>query len=780
MCNENPNLRSTHWVPWLATVLMVVSLLLTGCFDGTTGDRGPAGVEGPPGQDGRDLTAPLSELSITFEGVEVSSPPVATFTVTDQDGMPYTDLAANQLGWTIVKLVPDGPTHTWRSYINRVRDARPAAVKAYLGDEAEPAMDSAIQATSESGGTLEHLGGGKYQYTFATDITNVTTPVEVAYEPTRTHRVGVQVSDYNNLPLVNAWIDFIPASPGAVPTVTRDIVATETCNSCHDNLGKHGGSARTEVGFCVTCHNPGTTEPNSGESLDLAVLIHKLHRGTQLPRVAAGHEYLVWGFSSNPQVFSNVVYPFEARTQHAGPANRTMACQKCHTTDEDWAGRFHVSTTPDGDAWKERANMRACASCHEDVPGLGLAGAPWIDETKTNHSFVTQDTNCLGCHSHSAKVEGQSTPLTPIAAHRLDLFERAQQFIAMVNGNPVFDAEAGTLTTKLRLEDADGEDRTKDATFRFFIAAGSKEYRNYDTNVSAANIGGISVPPLAVADANGFYEVVTNLAPEADAFVAVGGSGMLSVAGSVSDNDDILWFPNQTAAFAITDPVPVHRRTVASMDGCRNCHMGVHGHGGTSGRDENLQTCAVCHNSNFFKDNDGMQNTGMNWRNYGAGHKRNSGLMTMVHAIHNNSAHRAGIEGKEVKYPAMAPGAAGIRDARTCTKCHTDTGYQLPIAEGVTGPTFALLGDYTEVGDVTTHRKFTPTVGACASCHVDYSKVDFETGFSNDAAWNHMKAMGGGESVNWSYDFPDTQGESCVMCHGPGKELDVKLVHGIN
>jgi OmcA/MtrC family decaheme c-type cytochrome len=770
--------RRYYLARWLAAGLVATALAMGGCSDGSDGTSGSPGLDGTDGTDGldgtdgadgRDLTGAPASLTIAITDAEVSSPPVITFTVTNQAGQPYTSLSGNQLAWSFVKLVEDGPTHTWRSYINRTRDARPAAVKAYLGEEAEPAMASAIQATTESGGsgTLVHRGAGTYEYTFATDVTNVTEPTAVAYEPTLTHRVAVQVSDYNNLPLVNAWYDFIPASPGVAPTNTRNIATSATCNSCHDNLGKHGGSARIDVEFCVTCHNPGTIEPNSGESLDLAVLVHKLHRGTQLPRVAAGEEYLIWGHSNSPKVFSNVVYPFEARTQHANASHRTMACQKCHTTDEDWAARFNVATTPDGDAWKQRANKRACASCHEDVPGLGPDGAPWINTEKTNHSFVSQTTDCLSCHN------GGMAP-APDAAHRLDLFERAQQFIAKVDGHPVLDTEANTLNVQLKLEGPDGADRTKDATFRFFIAAGSTEYPNYDTNGSAINIGSIIVPAEAVAEASGFYAVAVDLPAErVDAMVAVGGSGMVAVAGSVNDGDT-LWFPNQTAAFAITDDVPVHRRTVATMDGCRNCHMGLHGHGGTSGRDENLQTCAVCHNSNFFKDDAA--------RNYVGGQARNSGLMTMVHAIHNNSAHRAGRDEKKVNYPAMVRGSASTNDARTCTKCHTDTGYQLPIAQGVTGPTFAVtgFGDGNPERDMNNHRKLTPTVGACASCHVDFSKVDFASGLGSDPAWNHMKAMGGGESVAWTYEIPDTQGESCVLCHGPGRDKDVRVVHGLN
>ena len=49
-------------------------------------------------------------------------------------------------------------------------------------------------------------------------------------------------------------------------------------------LSAHGG-ARVEVQYCVMCHNPGTTDPYSGNTLDLKVMIHKIHTGNTLPSI---------------------------------------------------------------------------------------------------------------------------------------------------------------------------------------------------------------------------------------------------------------------------------------------------------------------------------------------------------------------------------------------------------------------------------------------------------------------------------------------------------------
>lgn len=768
----------THW---FAAGLIALSLAVAGCSgsdgkDGAPGPAGPQGPEGPaadPGPAGPPGTAaPVgmpTDLSLAITDVEVASPPVVTFTVRNEDGHGYPELGASQIAWTIAKLVPDGNTHTWRSYIRRVRAARPAAVEGWRD---APAMESAIQSDSEPGtrGTLEYLGNGEYRYTFDTDITNVTEPVAVEYEPTLTHRIALQVNA--PLPRSNAWLDFVPASPGVAPTITRDIATTDSCNSCHVNLGKHGGSARTEVEYCVTCHNPEHIEPNSGESLDMAVIIHKLHRGVSLPRLQDGHRYLVWGFSATPHQFDQVVYPFETRARHANIANAGMACQKCHTDDADWAAEFKSTPTPDGGNWKNVFSRAACGSCHEDVPGLGPADAPWIDPTKTNHTAYSE-AECSFCHQ-----DGGLAPVTA-QAHRLDLFERARAVRTFIDGDPEFNAVASSLVYRIRVEDPGGANRTPDATWQISLPYPTVDFRTRGVGAGdnqAPNYTGITVAGLT-PDTAGFYTVTQALnVNQVDAMVAAGGSGLLVVRAALADAGDTLYIPNVTAAFSIDDPVPVARRDPAFADeGCRNCHMGLTNHGPATAYNDNLQTCAVCHNSNWYHDD---FSTGPRpW--WEPGMRRNQGLMSTIHGVHNRSGFfpQAYANGKSpLALPAMAPGAAGTRDLRNCLQCHVEGAFELPLPEGMAGPS---VGTLAGLDDVDMHLKLTPAAGACSSCHVDYSKVDLDTGQSTDAAFNHMKTMGGGLSFGWTWETPDMRGEACAVCHGPGKAYDLRVAHGL-
>ena len=103
----------------------------------------------------------------------------------DGFGNAIRDLTTDNVRLHIAKLIPpvNGSSSAWLSYINRLKV--PAV---------NPENDPAVQATSERGGGLTNNGDGTYVYTFITDVANVTDPVEVAYDPDLTHRVGIQFS----------------------------------------------------------------------------------------------------------------------------------------------------------------------------------------------------------------------------------------------------------------------------------------------------------------------------------------------------------------------------------------------------------------------------------------------------------------------------------------------------------------------------------------------------------------------------------------------------------
>ena len=160
--------------------------------------------------------------------------------------------------------------------------------------------------------------------------------LNVSYQPGLTHRVGIQQGN-SALPIANALYDFVPT--GGPVTSSREIVKTANCNVCHDKITAHG--SRFEIKLCVTCHNPGSWA-DSDTTVDFKVMIHKIHRGENLPSVEAGGSYAVGSHD-----FSDIVFPQDIRN-----------CTKCHDgSDPD---------TPQGDNWQV-PNMAACGSCHDDI-----------------------------------------------------------------------------------------------------------------------------------------------------------------------------------------------------------------------------------------------------------------------------------------------------------------------------------------------------------------------------------------------------------------------------
>src|SRR5213078_3372018 len=81
-----------------------------------------------------------------------------------------------------------------------------------------------------------------------------------------------------------------------------------SCNNCHDPLSAHGGS-RQDPKLCALCHQPQTVDPDTGNTVDLKVMIHKIHEGAKLPSVVAGGKYQIIGFSPTPVDFSKVALP---------------------------------------------------------------------------------------------------------------------------------------------------------------------------------------------------------------------------------------------------------------------------------------------------------------------------------------------------------------------------------------------------------------------------------------------------------------------------------------
>jgi OmcA/MtrC family decaheme c-type cytochrome len=765
-------------------------VLLAGC----SGDKGDKGDQGPPGPPSTSVLPKSSAtaLSISITGVTINSPPVVEFTVSNEDGFPVGGLSTDDLRFTLAKLIPgtNGSPDHWQSYI----------VTSETATTGPGTGTTMVQATREQDGILVDNLNGSYSYTFQTDVTNVVcpapctdadgNPLDLSYQPNLTHRLGIQTR--GSLPMVNSLYTFVPAT-GTVVASGHEIVKTASCNECHNKLEAH--DARIETGYCVTCHNPGSTDANSGNTVDFKVMIHKLHRGEFLPSVVAGGEYAIWGYRDTKHDFSDVAFPQDIRN-----------CTKCHDGSDP--------ETPQGDAW-ETPSIAACGSCHDDVDFSNHNGIPVTDEM------------CLGCHKPGfaptvaeahiiptkvASAKFQYNILT-ICGTAIDANPVCGPGVAPTVTFSVSDPTGGThgYGSNYDVAGPTAADRDPEfddsASLNILTAWDTRDYTNdggAGTRPSRANSTSALTNATATPAADGTFTITLDAIP-----LTATGSGAIAIEGHPRGENDPVGAPGvfdisvpvkgEVAYFAITDTTPVARRVAVDVTTkCDNCHdqLSIHG----NNRAENAQLCVLCHNPRGTdvgqrpKTGAGIPDTGAT---LDGKPEESIDLKRLIHAIHaaqRDDPATPAIEGHGFRekgiviygYGGNAHDFGHVRFPgilNDCTTCHNAGTYELtgkwetptqnpPTPNDIlassmeTVPTATDAATYnTEIADQTNDLTISPTAAVCSACH------------DSSLAQVHMEDQGGAQFNVLQSAI--TGRETCSICHGPGRVADVNVVHGI-
>ncbi len=229
-----------------------------------------------------------------------------------------------------------------------------------------PVVPNTTQAATDSGGTYTNVATGQYIYTF-------NTRAPAGFDTAATHTIGIYGS--RDLTLYDLGTNYASITYNFVPrgtpvVTTRDVVRDASCNRCHDQLSFHGGSRRG-VALCILCHQPQTLDPDTGNTLDMKVFMHKIHMGSQLPSVITGTPYQIVG--RNLALFpdySKVVFPADIRR-----------CTVCHDSSTNAAQT---------NAWLTNPSRASCGACHDNVNFA----------TGANHpaGAYPDDTQCAVCH----------------------------------------------------------------------------------------------------------------------------------------------------------------------------------------------------------------------------------------------------------------------------------------------------------------------------------------------------------------------------------------------
>ncbi len=340
---------------WIGSTLLGLMLACAGCDGvGSPGLPGPQGPHGPQGLNaGSDLPGTVVTILDVNEGrpVQVGGPISVTFTLKTKDGDPISIEDLDRFS-----IYVSGPTNNYQRVIVPEGDVANNVTSqgsgAYTYTFAQPfpsthvaqANDSSVFGPADNELTGTSVAAGAYT---------------VGIEARRTFTVeGQSLRDSGD-----AAFDF---SVGEAPLQARQVVLQTNCNQCHTQLTVHGDN-RFSVTNCVLCHTNGaedliSTDPTKqtpGTSIQFANMIHRIHRGAELPTVEATqnssdpYRYEVIGFGESVNDFSDVEFP--RMPGGTGFNGQTRNCGACHA----------------GAAQEERAyknpNRLACTGCHNDI-----------------------------------------------------------------------------------------------------------------------------------------------------------------------------------------------------------------------------------------------------------------------------------------------------------------------------------------------------------------------------------------------------------------------------
>lgn len=512
---------------------------------------------------------------------------------------------------------------------------------------------TAIQAGTDSGGIYQQLEDGLYQYTFGTAL-------PLSYPGSETHAIGVYATrDLRDFELdrqyANDVLEFVP--DGSPVIVRRDRVSTAACNTCHDPLALHGG-ARRETQLCILCHSAQTSDPDTGNTVDFKVMIHKIHRGEDLPSVQDGTPYRIIGFRNSVHDYSNVVFPGDVRR-----------CDQCH--------QGGTQST----AYLTRPSRAACGSCHDDVNFA----------TGESHAGIAQanDTQCATCHLPAGDLEFD---LSIAGAHTIP--EESTQLPGVVF--EILGVEDGTAgkrpTVNFSIRDNNGNpvDLADMSRLALVLSGPTSDF-----------VAWVSESALEAEGSNGLYAYTfETLIPFGfKGTVAVGIEGYQNQALLKSDGTSISVRDaglNDVFYFHTAGETPSPRRSVVDLDKCNSCHGALSLHGSNR---NNTEQCVLCHNP---------AQTDERRRPPEAGAPESVHFKTMIHKIHTGEELPEdftvfGFGSRPHTYSEVRfPG-----DRRNCTTCHIDGTQQLPLPSGVE----ASLAPRGLISPLP------PTAAACLSCH---------------------------------------------------------------
>lgn len=690
--------------------------------DGASGEAGGSGVPGSTGSSPW-LTAAGVDVAITGLTVEAAGATVA-FTLKDPAGKALDregnlTAASIDLRFGLAQLAQNaaGIPQQYASYV--IRTATAGSV-------------SAVQATTESNGTFTLIDQktGAYTYKFASGVTG--------FDPALTQTVLVSAS--RTLDGVRAMdTETFSVRPAGGELATRGLVTMGNCQGCHGGgFAEHGGRYN-KLEQCELCHTAQTSDPDTGNTVDFRVMIHKIHRGADLPSVRGGGVYQVGSASHD---YSTVHFPQSIKR-----------CDACH------------GGAPRQMAWAANPTREACISCHDTT----VFETP-VPVGKTLHGGGTQPANapCNVCHPASGSIAG-------LVEKHNDLVFDASHTGAVELGTIAPVAPGGQVAFNFKVT-YDGLPRDivamPLASLRALIVGPNSDFATFWTigtstnpwaqvTIQGTGATGVLTAVNAAAGEFSYTFPATVTLPNNAA-----GSFTLGLEGAFAAADPKYPFVSVTKPFAVTGTL-VARRQIIDAAKCNSCHYDLRFHGGNR---RGAEYCVTCHNPE-------NANADRIARAEGSTVLAESvDFRVMIHKIHmgENLSQPYVLGGNpppSVSNPQGTPANFGHvrypRPANDCMACHRAGTYQLPSGGKVASVLEELTCSEPAAADadayctspfwnVTSTRRLPPDTSTCTSCHDSLAAL----------AHAMVNTTAGGQ-------------EACATCHGPGASFDVEKVHGM-
>ena len=722
---------------------------------------------------------------------------VASYTLTQGgNGLSGSAATAARPSWTLATLGKDPVSgiSAWQSLL--LTGAETLASLPIDGPGTPPGqvLTNVKQPGTDGGGTVQDLGGGKFTYTYGAAL-------PAGLDPGQTLRVGVWLGGTPGTSSTTSTFDFV-ASGGAVQS--RELVLDASCNQCHGVIQAHGGF-RTGTKLCLTCHTyqnadadtvdpaalAGATPATNPNPLDLGRLVHRIHRGRDMPTLfnatsgapVVGQKFSVIGFQSSETVYGRAV----SRTDSQQPPIATTTgvafpqdlrnCQACHGGAAQGPSRF------------ADISRRTCQGCHADV-WFGSDAIPAGDLVHTPHPGGPQadDTRCASCHVPDAAHPTVPADITQIHAapqnspHWNGLTAQIVGVQGMqVGQHPTIvftltdrDGTPSPLGSPTPASDAQSPVPRKLGSVSITLAGPTAP----DILTGNAPITE-SVPLTTAADASGrFSYTFTGVLPAgASGTWAVG----LEARRSSGATDPAAWpFTGESINEWTDNPVqyvdtsvgtfpggnPTPRRQVVARASCNACHGDLSAHGSLR---HNPEYCVMCHAPDAT---DWIQRPKTNGNTTLAGtyddiEERSIHFKVLIHRIHTGTGD--GAAQLELAAPMVVYGFRGSvnflddvefpNDLAHCQVCHAGGTFEIESVPAGAQPTVAneagTIRHKGTAAHVAGEPSVLPVTAACMGCH------------DTAAAQAHAQT----NTIDGK--------EQCAVCHGKNGFMSIDQVHGL-